>query len=138
MKTSILILSIALGLAGSAAQAETPFATSVWARAVNSGDRAALASLYTSDAVLVSPGTEIVSAPGAISDYWAAKRSAGAGDFQVVSVNERTEGNKVYQSAVWATTFNSNGQISEMEGQMTNVLVRQDDGRWKIQLQSWN
>lgn len=138
MKTSTLILSIALGLSGGAAQAETSFATSIWARAVNSGDATALASLYTSDAVLVSPGTEIVSAPGAISEFWAAKRKAGASDFQVVSVNERTEGNRVYQSAVWASTFNSNGQISEMEGQMTNVLVRQDDGRWKIQLQSWN
>lgn len=138
MKTSKLILAATLGLAAAAAQADAPFATSVWAQAVNSGDTAALASLYTSDAVLVSPGTEIVSAPRAISDFWAAKRKSGASDFQVINVNERVEGDTMYQSAVWSTSFTSNGQVSELEGQMTNVLERQADGRWKIQLQSWN
>ena len=31
-----------------------------------------------------------------------------------------------------------NGEVSRLEGQMTNVLARQPDGSWKIQLQSWN
>lgn len=138
MKTSRLILAATLGLAASAAQAEAPFASSIWAQALNSGDTAALASLYTDDAVLVSPGAEIVSAPRAISDFWAAKRRSGASDFHILSVSERVDGDTIYQSAVWTTKFTSNGASSELEGQMTNVLVRQDDGRWKIQLQSWN
>jgi uncharacterized protein (TIGR02246 family) len=138
MNTQKLILTAALGLAMTGAYGEAPSATAAWAAAVNSGDRAALALLYTDDAVMVSPASEIISAPEAISDYWTSQRLSGASDFRVLSVNERVDGDTLYQSAVWATSYRSNGRISALDGQMTNVLVRQPDGSWKIRLQSWN
>lgn len=138
MKTSKLILAALLGTSTVAAQAETASPTGFWTGAVNSGDTGAIASLYTDDAVLVSPGTELISAPKAIGDFWAAKHNAGARDFRLLSVNESRNGDTLYQSAVWTTKVTSNGKESVLEGQMTNVLARQPDGTWKIQLQSWN
>jgi ketosteroid isomerase-like protein len=98
----------------------------------------AIASLYTADAVLVSPGAEIIARPAAIGEYWVAKRKAGATGFRLVSVSERQEGDLLYQSAAWTTTFSGDGRTSVFDGQMTNVLQRQPDGSWKIRLQSWN
>lgn len=138
MKTPRIILAATLGFALIPASADVPGSSGAWTRAVNSGDTTAIAHLYTDNAVLVSPGTEIVSAPSAIGAFWAAKRVAGAGDFHLLTVSERVDGDRLYQSAVWTTSFQSNGAVSELEGQMTNVLVRQPDGGWKIQLQSWN
>ena len=138
MKYSKLVLAALIGTASTASVAESASPAGFWANAVNSGDTTAIARLYTSDAVLVSPGTELISAPGAIGDYWIAKRKSGASDFRVLSVNERIEGDILYQSAVWTSKFTSNGEVSRLEGQMTNVLARQPDGSWKIQLQSWN
>ncbi len=138
MKHSKLILAALIGTASTASLAETVPQAVSWASVVNSGDTAAIARLYTDDAVLVSPGTELIAAPGAIGDYWIAKRKSGASDFRFLSVNERLEGDTLYQSAVWTSKFTSNGQVNSLDGQMTNVLARQPDGSWKIRLQSWN
>ena len=138
MKYSKLILAAFIGTASAASLAETVPQTGSWASVVNSGDTAAIARLYTDDAVLVSPGTELIAAPGAIGDYWIAKRKSGASEFRSLSVNERLEGDTLYQSAVWTSKFTSNGQVNSLDGQMTNVLARQPDGSWKIKLQSWN
>jgi len=138
MKYSKLVFAALIGATSTAALAENASSAGFWANAVNSGDTAAIARLYTEDAVLVSPGTELISAPDAIGDYWVARRKSGASDFQVLSVNERLEGDTLYQSAVWTSKFTSNGKVGGLEGQMTNVLARQPDGNWKIRLQSWN
>ena len=138
MKHSKLILAALISTASSASLADTLPQAGSWASVVNSGDTAAIARLYTDDAVLVSPGTELIAAPGAIGDYWIAKRKSGASDFRFLSVNERLEGDTLYQSAVWTSKFTSNGQVNSLDGQMTNVLARQPDGSWKIRLHSWN
>ncbi len=138
MKYSKHLLAAIIATASTAALAQTVSPAGFWASAVNTGDTAAIARLYTDDAVLVSPGTEIITAPNAIGDYWVAKRESGASDFRYLSVNERLEGDTLYQSAVWTSKFTSNGQVNSLEGQMTNVLARQPDGSWKIKLQSWN
>jgi ketosteroid isomerase-like protein len=138
MKASKMISTLLLGLSAAAASAEAASPTNAWAGAVNSGNTALIAKLYTDDAVLISPGTELISAPEAISDYWAAKRTAGASGFLIRSVGEKLQGNTLIQSSVWTARVTSAGKETVLEGQMTNVLARQPDGSWKIQLQSWN
>ena len=138
MKYSKHLLAAIIGSGSTAVLAETVSPAGLWASAVNSGDTAAIARLYTDDAVLVSPGTELITAPTAIGDYWIAKRESGASDIRVLSVNERLAGDTLYQSAVWTSMFTSNGHSNRLEGQMTNVFARQPDGSWKIKLQSWN
>jgi ketosteroid isomerase-like protein len=138
MKSLVRITAAMLAASSLPTGADSAAPASHWARSVNSGDAADIAGLYTEDAVLVSPGAEIIATPAAIGEYWVAKRRSGATGFRLVSVNERQEGDILYQSAAWITTFSSNGRASVFDGQMTNVLKRQPDGTWKIRLQSWN
>jgi ketosteroid isomerase-like protein len=62
----------------------------------------------------------------------------GTDSFRVQTINVSIEDDIIYQTAVWIATVTSNGVATDLEGEMTNVIARQSDGSWKIQLQSWN
>ena len=109
-----------------------------WEIAFNSGDADALASLYTEDAIVVPPSLEILDAQEEIKNYWANQYMEGTDNFRVQTINLRIHGDVIYQTAVWVATVTSNGISTDLEGEMTNVMSRQQDGSWKIQLQSWN
>lgn len=109
-----------------------------WEMTFNSGDTAALAKLYTEDAIVVPPSLEILNAQKEIELYWANQKLTGTDNFRVQTINLRRHGDVIYQSAVWIATITSNGVATDLDGEMTNVIARQQDGSWKIQLQSWN
>jgi len=109
-----------------------------WELAFNAGDTDALGKLYTEDAVVMPPSLEILNAPGKIKDYWDNQILSGTNNFRVQTINLRVQDDVVYQTAVWIATVTSNGVATDLDGEMTNVLARQTDGSWKIQLQSWN
>lgn len=109
-----------------------------WEMAFNSGDTAALANLYAEDAIVVPPSLEILNAQKEIELYWANQILTGTDNFRVQTINLRVEDDVVYQTAVWIATITSNGVATDLDGEMTNVIARQQDGSWKIQLQSWN
>lgn len=109
-----------------------------WEIAFNSGDTAALANLYAEDAIVVPPSLEILNAQKEIALFWANQKLTGTDNFRVQTINLRRHGDVIYESAVWIATVTSNGVATDLNGEMTNVIARQEDGSWKIQLQSWN
>ena len=109
-----------------------------WELAFNAGDTDALTSLYSEDAIVVPPSLEILNAPEEIKDYWTNQILSGTDNFRVQTINLRVQGDVIYQTAVWIATVTSNGVATDLDGEMTNVIARQTDGSWKIQLQSWN
>ncbi|MFT5349832.1 MAG: hypothetical protein ACI909_001405 [Planctomycetota bacterium] len=109
-----------------------------WEMAFNSGDTLALANLYTEDAIIVPPSLEIFNAREEIKQFWADQRVSGTDNFRVQTINLRRHGDVIYQSAIWIATITSNGVATDLDGEMTNIIARQQDGSWKIQLQSWN
>lgn len=110
---------------------------SLWEKAVN-GKESDLSQLYTDDAVILPPSLEIIETPVDINNYWFKQISPAIDDFQLESVSIRAKGNTAYQSAVWVATLVSNGERKQIDGEMTNVMVKQADGSWKIVMQSWN
>jgi uncharacterized protein (TIGR02246 family) len=142
MKIIMLLLTIlmagsALAVADSAAP-EADLNVGRWQGALDAGDFEALADLYSLDAVMVPPSLEIVSERDAIRRFWTERRSSGTRDFRINPVNVRSDGARLVQTAEWSAIVISNGQAGRQYGEMTNVLVRQPDGNWKIQMQSWN
>ena len=140
-----LAIALALGvlLPAMGAQAETLNAAirqtnSRWESAVNSSNPQALASVYTADAVVVPPSLEIVSKPDQIRKYWLHRMRSGTHNFQMQTVALHSSGNVIYQTAVWNADVTSNGRTADFDGVMTNMLVRQADGSYKIRMQSWN
>ena len=137
--TALLALSISVAsMAAQAAESDIWINNKTWEMAFNTGNTSALADLYTSDAVLVSPSLEILEAEDEIKEFWSQQMTSGTDNFRVQTINLRIHGDFIYQSAVWIATKVSNGVATDLEGEMTNVMARQDDGSWKIQLQSWN
>ena len=139
----INILLLALFVSSSSAtttalEPDTWVNNNSWEMAFNSGDTTALANLYAEDAIVVPPSLEILNAQKEIELYWANQILTGTDNFRVQTINLRRHGDVIYQSAVWIATVTSNGVATDLDGEMTNVIARQQDGSWKIQLQSWN
>ncbi len=137
--TLILALFVSLTSAATAsAESDIWINNKNWEIAFNSGDTDALASLYTEDAIVVPPSLEILDAQEEIKNYWANQYMEGTDNFQIQTINLRIHGDVIYQTAVWVATVTSNGVATDFDGEMTNVMSRQQDGSWKIKLQSWN
>jgi uncharacterized protein (TIGR02246 family) len=143
MKT--LALALLAALAGPAANAHIEAAHAAahainarWEQAFDAGDAPALAALYTTDAIVVSPGLEIVNRVEEIEKFWAEKIASGTRDFRVRPINLRTDGDRVYQTAAWSAALMVEGRLNRFDGEMTTVLERQTDDSWKIRLQHWH
>jgi len=140
-----MMYSVIMALLLASANATTePIESEVWINnkslemAINSGDTSALAGLYAKDAFVVPPSLEILNAQDEIRNNWVSQKLTGTENFQVQTVNLRLHDDLIYQTAVWFATVTENGIAIELGGEMTNVIGRQDDGSWKIKLQSWN
>lgn len=109
-----------------------------WQEAMNrSLDNEELKRLYTRNAVVVPPSQEILSEAD-FSEFLNRHIRIRMADFQLQTITLRMEGNRAYQSAVWMATIDDAGERREIDGELTNVFLRQDDGAWKIEFQSWN
>lgn len=108
-------------------------------QAFNKGRIEDLAGLYTSDAVVMPPSSEILTGNAAIEQYWNGLRAAGFGEYNIYNVELRISGDTAYQTGLWqATRKDAAGNVIRLEGNISNVLTRQKSGDWKIRLQSWN
>jgi len=138
---NILILTLIVSSAGavpSTSESEMWINNKTWEVAFNTGNAAALTDLYSEDAVVMPPSLEILNAPDTIENYWVEQMHAGTDNFRVQTINLKVENDVIYQTAVWIATVTSNGVSTDLDGEMTNVITRQEDGSWKIKLQSWN
>jgi uncharacterized protein (TIGR02246 family) len=140
--TMILIIIVSVsGLANAVADeaAAINVLNSKWDAAVNKGDTTQLVSLYTDNAVMMPPSSEILSDRGAIKNYWDVLREVGIDAYAINTIDLRVDGNTAYQTVLWEATRNAaDGNVIQFNGNMSNVLERQKDGTWKIKLQSWN
>jgi len=138
----LLLITISVtGLANAAAdEAAAINALNIkWDAAVNQGDTTQLVSLYSDNAVMMPPSSEILSDRGAIKNYWDVLREVGIDVYAIDTVDLRIDGNTAYQTVLWEATRNAaDGNVIQFNGNMSNVLERQKDGTWKIKLQSWN
>lgn len=146
MKSNYAIATILLAmLSGSYALAGLSPAEAIqqnnfsWEAALNKGNTAALMDVYTEDAVVMPPSSEILTSRSAIKTYWDSLLEVGVSNYTLDFVDIRVIGDVAYQSIVWeATRYALDGNVIKFSGNMSNVLKRQKDGNWQISLQSWN
>lgn len=104
-----------------------------------SGELSEMADLYTQNAVMLPPSSEILSNQKDIKGYWDNLRKIGVYDYSIYAVNHDIEGDVAYTTALWeAKRKVTNGDVITMDGNISNVYEKQKDGSWKIKLQSWN
>lgn len=120
-------------------QSEINRISATWENSYKQGDMGTLGNLYSTNAVMLPPSSEILSDNSAITGYWESLKKVGVTQFQLSEVALNFEGNRAYQTALWqATRVTGSGPDITLEGNISNVYEKQSDGSWKISLQSWN
>jgi uncharacterized protein (TIGR02246 family) len=110
-----------------------------WVSSFEKGNTKALMDLYTDNALVFPPSSEILEGQTAIAAYLNGLKENGITEYSISNVDTQIIGDIAYETALWeATRIGTNGTTFNFEGNITNVLERQSDGSWKIKLQSWN
>jgi ketosteroid isomerase-like protein len=138
----IPIFSLATGLASAEALETTDVENinNVWATTLDEGKTKELMGLYTENAVVFPPSSEILNGRTEIQAYLDSLREAGFKEYSISNVNSDVKGdNTIFETAIWeATRMDAEGNVITLEGNISNVFEKQNDGSWKIKFQSWN
>jgi uncharacterized protein (TIGR02246 family) len=108
----MLVSVFALALPATAQMAEIEAANAKWVEFFNKGDFAAVASLYTDDAVALPPGSGIVNGREAIGAMW--KNLAGqVGDPQITTLDVKQLGPSAAREIGTYSLKKKNGPMAE-------------------------
>jgi len=109
-----------------------------WDATFNSGDTAALANFYASDArVIPSGGTEVFGAE-AIGKFFGDLIAKGFSGHKITVDNVADKGPVTIATGKWQLSGPSEGgATAQYGGNWVNVLERDGDG-WKVLLHTWN
>lgn len=111
----------------------------IWNAAFNAGNAAALADLYSADALLVPPTGTTVKGTAAIREFWSGLFKAGFKNHKIDLVDVRQDGKLTIAVAMWqATGPDENGAPKQYSGQLVNILEAQEDGQTRSILHTWN
>jgi uncharacterized protein (TIGR02246 family) len=110
-----------------------------WYKAYNAGDGAAVAALYTEDAVLNAPGAPAVRGMASIRDYYlknaADTATAGVALVDDPSSDVGVSGDLAWQSGTFKVTDKSGAVVDT--GKYITVFQRKN-GKWMIIRDTWN
>ena len=71
--------------------------------------------------------------------FWDNKLTTAQSRYRIDVIDVHVTNNVAHLSALWSATVISPGIGAEVkDGYLSNVMQRQDDGSWKIHIQSWN
>ena len=136
---SIIFLNSSYGLTNTLKIVNLEMIDPLWVINYDSGNITSLVNLYTHDAMVFPPSSEILEGPIAITTYLNNLREVGFNEYSISNVNTQVKGDKAFTTALWeAIRVGVDGNKIKFNGNITNVLERQNDGNWKIKLQSWN
>ena len=107
-----------------------------FAKAFNAGDAAAVAALYTDDAVILPPDGEIMKGRSAIQAFWKGA-TEHLGDGKLTTVDVKPLGNEAARE-IGTFTFQTKGaQPQEVIGKYV-VIWERIGGDWKLATDIWN
>ena len=137
----IPILFLASGIASSAAldKADVETMDSLWSSSFAEDNTGHLMSLYSENAVMFPPSSEILEGKSEIVAYLEGLKKVGFSEYSISSIDLDVKGDTAYTTALWeATRVAADGKVIKLDGNITNILEKQDNGSWKIKFQSWN
>ena len=99
------------------------------------GDARGMASLYTSDGILLPPGAGVQEGSEAIKNFWQMVMDMGVKRAQLATVHVEREGETAIEMG--------NYKLSGAEGQRLDegkyiVIWKRQDGDWKLHKDIWN
>jgi ketosteroid isomerase-like protein len=103
--------------------------------AVEKGDAAAIAALYSTNAEAFPPNSDVVRGPAAIQKMWQGVLDSGVAGADLNTTEARAEGNLAYEVGTYAMKA-KDGKVLD-KGKYVVVWTK-DGGAWKIHRDIWN
>lgn len=105
--------------------------------AYGSGDPAAVADLYTADAMAMPPGGPIVEGRDGITQVWRGAMEGGLKALDLTPLEIEVQGDTAYEVGEFAGTMTSGGAETTVPGKYI-VVWRREDGEWRLHRDIWN
>ena len=121
------------------ARAAIEAANAKFSEAFARGDAKALSAMYTSDAIVFPPDSDMIRGNGAIGDFWKATKDGGVQSAVLTTIDVGRSGDVAYEVGKVALTIQPAGK--EPTTAMAKYVVvwkRQADGSWKLHRDIWN
>ena len=107
--------------------------------ALNGGDAAAAAAVYTEDAILLPPDAPRIDGREGIAGFWGAMFEAGVGDVVLETAELDMLGDTAIETGTWQVSVpDGNGGTVTPSGKYIVVWKRGADGGWMAQQDIWN
>jgi uncharacterized protein (TIGR02246 family) len=143
MKRSLLIAVVVIGAVIST-QAQNPVRRAIEANtrqfieAFNKGDAAAVANMYTMDAHLLPPNSEIIEGRAEIQKFWQGAMSAGLKLVSLDIADLQVSGNTAIEVGRYTSTMpGAGGATTTDKGKYVVVWKRQGQS-WKLAIDTFN
>jgi uncharacterized protein (TIGR02246 family) len=108
-------------------------------QAFQQGDAAAVAALYTEEAVLLPPNSGIIRGRTAVEETFKSLIEMGVKDLSLTTVDVGGSGDMAYEIGRYALTVQPEGQAAMADsGKYVVVWKKQVDGSWKLHVDIWN
>ncbi len=107
--------------------------------AFRQGDPTAVANLYTEDAVLLPPNSDMISGKMGIEAFWKTVMEMGVKDAVLTTVDVTGSGDMVCEIGKYKLTIQPEGQEAvEDIGKYVVIWKQAEDGTWNLHIDIWN
>jgi uncharacterized protein (TIGR02246 family) len=114
-------------------------ANTKFSKAFERGDSKALASMYTSDAIVFPPDSEMVRGNEAIGEFWKTTRNSGVTSATLTTLDVGRSGDIAYEVGTVSLTIQPEGKpTTTVAAKYVVVWKRHADGSWKLHRDIWN
>jgi uncharacterized protein (TIGR02246 family) len=120
-------------------RAEIESAHRQFGKAFNSGDVAAIGALYTEDATVLPPNSQMVKCRRAIEEFWKGVMAMGVHSVQLTTLDVQSSGDLAYEIGNATLEIQpQGGKVSTDTVKYVVVWKRQADDSWKLAADIWN
>lgn len=121
------------------ARAAIEAANASFSEAFARGDAKALAALYTPDAMVFPPDSDVIRGNEAIGSFWKTTRDGGVRSATLTTTDVGRSGDVAYESGTVSLTIQPAGaEATTVVEKYVVVWMRQSDGAWKLHRDIWN
>lgn len=139
-----LLVTLLIVCAASTAPAQQSVRTTIEANntqfveAFNKGDGAAVGSMYTMDARLLPPNSEIVEGRANVQKFWQGAITAGLKLVSLEAVHVETQGNIAVEVGRYTMTVPGAGGITTTDKGKYVVVWKREGRNWKLAVDIFN